>query len=77
MGQNEQNDDKGNAGKEVNSYAKYSGVAFQMIAVIGVFAFAGYKIDAAGNHQTKWATAALSLVGVFISLYIVIRSLKN
>jgi hypothetical protein len=65
MGQNEQHDDKGNAGKEVNSYAKYSGVAFQMIAVIGVFAFAGYKIDeAAGNHhEPSGLTAALSLVG--------------
>jgi F0F1-type ATP synthase assembly protein I len=77
MAQNEKDDDKDNAGKEVNSYAKFSGVAFQMIAVIGVFAFAGYKIDQAGNHQTKWATAALSLVGVFISLYIVIRSVKS
>jgi F0F1-type ATP synthase assembly protein I len=77
MAQNEQSEDNNNGGKEANSYAKFSGVAFQMIAVIGVFAFAGYKIDQAGNHQTKWATAALSLIGVFISLYIVIRSVKN
>ena len=77
MAQNEQSDNKDDGGKEVNNYAKFSGMAFQMIAVIGVFAFAGYKIDQAGNHQTKWATAALSLIGVFISLYIVIRSVKN
>ena len=75
MPKNEQNENE--AGKEVNSYAKYTGLAFQMIVVIGVFALAGYKIDEATHHITKWATAALSLAGVFISLFIVIRSVKN
>lgn len=75
MPKNEQNENE--AGKEVNSYAKYTGLAFQMIVIIGVFAFAGYKIDEATHHATKWVTAALSLAGVFISLFIVIRSVKN
>jgi F0F1-type ATP synthase assembly protein I len=76
MAKNEQQEDDGN-GRRVNSYAKFSGIAFQMIAVIGVFAFAGYKIDEATGHTVKWATAGLSLVGVFIALYIVIRSVKS
>jgi F0F1-type ATP synthase assembly protein I len=77
MAQNEQSDGNDNGGKDASAIAKFTGMAFQMIAVIGVFTFAGYKIDQAGNHQTKWATAVLSLIGVFISLYIVIRSVKN
>ncbi|WP_184547958.1 AtpZ/AtpI family protein [Mucilaginibacter sp. FT3.2] len=77
MAQNEQGDNKDNEGGGLNTYAKFSGIAFQMVVVIGIGAFAGYKIDEATNHQTKWVTALLSLVGVFISLYIVIRSLKN
>ena len=60
-----------------NSYLKYSGMGFQMIATIGIFTYAGYKIDQAANHQTKWVTAVLSLIGVFVSLYLVIRSVKN
>jgi F0F1-type ATP synthase assembly protein I len=76
MTKNEQPEDDGK-GREVNSYAKFSGIAFQMIAVIGVFAFAGYKIDEATGHKVKWVTAALSLAGVFIALYIVIRSVKS
>lgn len=60
-----------------NSYLKFTGMAFQMIAIIGIFAFAGYKIDASANHPVKWVTAVLSLTGVFISLYLVIRSLKE
>ncbi|MGY3213393.1 AtpZ/AtpI family protein [Mucilaginibacter sp. HD30] len=76
MVENEQKDKPG-AGKAVNAYARYSAMGFQMIAIIGVFTFIGYKIDASTNHSTKWVTAVLSLVGVFISLYIVIRSVKN
>jgi len=66
-----------NTGNDSSALAKFTGIAFQMVAVIGVFAFAGYKIDAAANHQTKWVTAILALIGVFISLYIVIKSIKN
>jgi len=66
-----------NNGKEASDIAKYSGIGFQMIAIIGIFTFAGYKIDQAANHQTKWVTAILSLAGVFISLYVVIRSVKS
>jgi ATP synthase protein I len=74
MAKNEQDENDRNP---LNAYAKYSGLGFQMIAIIGVFAFAGYKIDAAAHHQVKWVTAAMSLAGVFISLYIVIVSLKK
>ena len=76
MAENEQNDKPG-IGKQLNSYARYSAMGFQMVAIIGVFTFIGYKIDAAADHETKWVTALLSLTGVFISLYIIIRSVKN
>ena len=63
--------------KAVTNYAKFVGVAFQMMVIIGAFTYAGYKIDEGAGHQTKWVTATLSLIGVFISLFIVIRSLKS
>jgi hypothetical protein len=72
MEQNKPNDDNG-----PGNYAKFTGIAFQMIAIIGIFAYAGYKIDQSAQHQTKWVTAMLSLIGVFISMYIIIKSLKN
>ncbi|MDN3584147.1 AtpZ/AtpI family protein [Mucilaginibacter flavus] len=75
MAQNEQNN--GDGRDEVNGYAKYMGVAFQMLVIIGICTFAGYKIDEAANHQTKWVTALLALLGVFASLFLVIRSVKN
>lgn len=31
--------------KTYNSYLKYSGLAFQLLAAIGVFGWLGYKLD--------------------------------
>jgi putative F0F1-ATPase subunit (Ca2+/Mg2+ transporter) len=67
----------GSGGRPMNDYVKYSGMGFQMIAIIGLFTWGGYKIDESAHHQVKWVTAILSLVGVGISLYIVIASLKK
>ncbi len=76
MGKDVQKDD--NSGdSERSSLAKFSGIGFQMIVIIGLFTFAGYKIDESAHHTTKWVTAALSLTGVFISLYVVVRSVKT
>jgi hypothetical protein len=66
-----------NGDSPMSAYAKYSSLGFQMIAIIGIFTYAGYKIDESAHHEVKWVTAALSLTGVFISLYIVIVSLKK
>ncbi|AYL98800.1 AtpZ/AtpI family protein [Mucilaginibacter celer] len=76
MSKNEQ-DNTDDAAKQVSNYAKFTGIAFQMIAIIGICAFAGYKIDESAGHTVKWVTAALSLAGVFIALFLVIRSVKN
>ncbi|RKR81668.1 putative F0F1-ATPase subunit (Ca2+/Mg2+ transporter) [Mucilaginibacter gracilis] len=66
-----------NNNRPASNYAKYSGIGIQMIVIIGVFCFAGYKIDQYAGHKTQWVTALLSLTGVFVSLYIVIKSLKQ
>jgi len=63
--------------KPANDYIKYTSIGFQMIAIIGVLSFAGYEIDKRSAHATPWVTAAMSLAGVFISLYIVIKSVKD
>ncbi|MGZ3751082.1 MAG: AtpZ/AtpI family protein [Mucilaginibacter sp.] len=71
------NEEDENGKRELSDYAKYSAMGFQMIAIIGICTYAGYKIDQSANHQTKWVTAILSLAGVLISLYVVIRSVKK
>lgn len=63
--------------KTLNGYAYYTGMGFQMIAIIGVFTYAGHRIDRSGGGAGVLYTALLSLVGVFISLYVVIRSVTS
>ena len=60
-----------------NAYAKYSSVVFQMVAVIGVFTFAGYKIDVYLKHDVEWVTAITALTGVCLSIYLTIRQLTK
>ena len=76
MAKNEKSENSDN-NKSGNNYAKFSGIGFQMIAIIGIFTYAGYKIDESAHHTTKWVTAICSLTGVFISLYVIIKSLKG
>ncbi|AKQ47237.1 hypothetical protein TH63_18870 [Rufibacter radiotolerans] len=62
---------------QVKPYLKYSGLAFQMIAIMGAAAWGGRKLDAYFQNQTPWWTLGLLLVAVFASMYSVIVSLTN
>ena len=63
--------------KNVNNFARYSAISFQMLATIGIFAFAGYKLDDYFKNDTRLVTALLSLLGVVISLYQVVKQLNK
>ena len=58
-------------------YAYFSGIGFQMIAIIGAFTYGGYRIDQAREAETPIWTALLALTGVIISIYIVIRAVTR
>ena len=55
------------------AYFKYSTMAFQMGATIGIFAFGGYKLDQHFKTKAPYWTIGLSLVGVAIALFSVIK----
>ena len=76
MEENEQNNHS-EGENAANSYAKYSGVAFQMIATIGLFTFIGYEIDKSAHHDMQWVTALLSLTGVCLSIFFTIKQLSK
>lgn len=57
----------------MNKYLKYSSMAFQMAATIGIFAFIGYELDKHFKIQQSYCTIGLALLGVGISLFTVIR----
>jgi predicted MFS family arabinose efflux permease len=70
------NGDKDSGGHAFGNFAKYTGVAFQMMAIIGGSAFIGYKIDQWFVHKIQWVTAITCLVGVCLSIYQSIKQLK-
>ena len=77
MQKNEPDNNGGNDNNNTNTLVKFTGIAFQMVIIIALFTYGGYKIDTSLNHQVKWVTALLALTGVFIALYVVFKSLKN
>lgn len=58
-------------------YAYFSGLGFQMIAIIGLFTYAGYRADQSSSAEKPIWTALLSLTGVCLSIYFVIRSVTR
>jgi F0F1-type ATP synthase assembly protein I len=63
--------------KQVNTYARYTGLFFQMFVIIGVFAFAGSWLDENQSTKQPYYTAALALIGVVIAIYQVLKEVNQ
>ena len=61
----------------LRTFAKYSSIAFQMLATIGLSAWAGIWLDGHFQNKNPWWTIGLMLFGVLAALYQVIRSLTK
>ncbi len=61
----------------MENYAKWSGMAFQMLATIGLCTWGGIWLD--DHYQMKFPvwTLSLALLGVVASLVSVIRSIPK
>src|SRR5690606_34175978 len=64
-----------NQSKAFSSYAAYSGIAFQMIAIIGIGTFLGRLLDNHFETSKPVLTAGLSLLSVLNAIFVVIRQL--
>ena len=60
--------------RALNNYAKYSSMAFQMLVIILLGLFAGYKLDI-WLHTKPILTVILSLASVILAIYIVTKDL--
>jgi F0F1-type ATP synthase assembly protein I len=58
-----------------NPYLKYGNMAIQMAVIIGLAVWGGQKLDAHFGNTTPIYTIVLSLVGIFASLYLIIKDL--
>lgn len=59
--------------KGFNHFARYTGMAFQMLAVILICTFGGVKLDKITGWDTPVFTIILSLFGVFAGIYLAVK----
>ena len=57
----------------VKNFAKYSGMAFQMMGIILLTTWGGIKLDKLAGFQNPVFTIILSLIGVFAAIYIAVK----
>jgi len=58
---------------KLNSYARFSGISIQMIAIIMIGTFIGIKLDEAYPNLYNLYTLGFTLVAVIVSIVYVIR----
>ncbi|MFC7523689.1 AtpZ/AtpI family protein [Parapedobacter sp. GCM10030251] len=61
----------------LGKYAYFTGVGFQMLAIIGLFTYIGYRIDQSRNAEKPVWTALFAVAGVCIGIYTVIRAVTR
>ena len=63
--------------KPLNGYARFSSIAFQMIAIIGIGVYSGVKLDEKFSKNNQLFTVILSLVSVALSMYYLIKQVSK
>ena len=51
-----------------DNFIRYSGLGFEMMAIIGILTFAGYKIDQWMDNEFKGFTFGLMIFSVIIAI---------
>lgn len=59
--------------KGLRDYAKYSGIGFQMIAIILLTTWGGIELDKLTGNEKHVFTIILSLLGVFAAIYTAVK----
>jgi F0F1-type ATP synthase assembly protein I len=71
--QSQKKNPKKQENKGLNDYAKYSGIAFQMLAIIALTTWGGIKLDKLAGFEKPVFTVILSLLGVFAAIYTAVK----
>lgn len=73
----EMEEDQKKKPEKKNVYLRLSSVAIQMGVVIAGFTYLGVFLDEKQKLKTPVWTIVLSLLGVFISLYLIFKEVKD
>lgn len=61
----------------LKSFAKYSGIAVKMTAILLLFVWIGKKADEHYSLETPYFTLVASLLGIGVAMYSVIKDLMT
>ncbi|MDA3911323.1 MAG: AtpZ/AtpI family protein [Bacteroidales bacterium] len=61
----------------IKSYAKFSGIVIEMLAIIGGGAWLGHRIDQNAAREIPVFTIILSLLAIALALYLVISQVNQ
>jgi ATP synthase protein I len=64
---------KNQENKGIKDFAKYTGLAFQMLGIILVTVWGGIKLDKLAGFHKPVFTIILSLLGVFAAIYTAVK----
>jgi hypothetical protein len=59
--------------KQLNDYARYTGIAIQMLIIILGGVYGGYALDGFFKVKFPFFTLTLCLVAVFLAMYVIIK----
>ncbi|MDT8412727.1 MAG: AtpZ/AtpI family protein [Vicingaceae bacterium] len=63
--------------QQYNTYLKFSGIAIQMGAIIGLGSWAGHLLDEKYKTSKPYFTLILALLSIAIALYLVIKEVVS
>jgi len=66
-----------NKKQDLSDFARYSNMGFQMLAIILLGVYAGYKLDHWLEMKFKVFTIVFTILSVFIAMYHAIKDLLN
>ena len=61
----------------MNEYGKYSAIAFELLCIVFLGVFAGYKLDEHFVELKPLFTVSLSLIAIAIGLYATLKKLTK
>ncbi|MCG6188166.1 AtpZ/AtpI family protein [Maribellus maritimus] len=61
--------------KKLDNFIRYSSLGFEMMAIIGIFTFLGYKIDQWMKNEFKGFTLGLMVFSVIVAIIYGTRNL--
>lgn len=76
--QSKKENKKSNKHGSLPGYARYSGIAFQMVAIVLLFVYGGLKLDAVWKAMDfPVATLLGAIIGIILALYFVLKDLTK